>query len=117
MSDFFSNFFENLLYDNPAAVRRAHLEAKSATSRAQYAQSNIKMLMRRVDRLSVVSAALWSLLREKHGITDEELRARVAEIEHSKGKVTAECVACGATIPAMHKQCEHCGATVSLPRE
>src|SRR5688500_14836984 len=64
----------------------------------------------RVDRLLLVLEAMWSMLKEQ-GLTDEQLAARLAEIDNSDG------VADGRRVPPS-VTCRSCSSKVmgGLPR-
>ncbi|HSJ70490.1 MAG TPA: hypothetical protein VLA29_02465 [Acidimicrobiia bacterium] len=69
----------------------------------------------RVDRLILVVDAIWSLLEES-GLTDEQLRERIEQIDAadgvSDGRRTvraSECRRCGAMVPGDLPACQFCG--------
>ena len=72
----------------------------------------------RVDRLILVVDAIWPLLEES-GYTDEQLMARIEEIDSADGAIDgkrtaqiAQCVSCEAKIAAGLDTCQFCGAAV-----
>ena len=48
-------------------------------------KSNVQDLTKRVDRLELICEAMWIIMREKLGVTDDELVARIAELDLSDG--------------------------------
>src|SRR5215467_318797 len=60
-------------------------QANQASRAAQDAQLEIKSLRDRLDRMALLSLAMWTLAREKLGITDQELADRVQELDLSDG--------------------------------
>ena len=75
-----------------------------------------------VEKLFMLTEALWTILKEKHGYTDEELMGRVNEIDlrdgKLDGKVTTEkvqpdCTHCGRKIIGKRPVCLYCGAEVA----
>lgn len=69
----------------------------------------------RVDRLLLVIEAMWSMLKDD-GPTDEELAARIAEIDSSDGvsdgRRTAPpvtCRSCGSKVMVGIPRCQTCG--------
>jgi hypothetical protein len=75
----------------------------------------VAALDERVDRLLMVVEALWSLLRE-HGYTDEQLAARIAELDLADGvadgrhaQKASVCKSCDSKIPAGMLRCQICG--------
>lgn len=93
-------------------------EASEAKSSANNAQMKVADLEERIDKLTLVCYAMWELLREKSGLTDEDLIARVAVIDAADGvadgKITQTvrpCVHCGRPVAARHQQCLYCGVS------
>ena len=69
----------------------------------------------RVDRLLLVIEAMWSMLKQD-GHTDEELAARIAEIDKSDGVVDGRrnpppvtCRSCGSKVMVGIPRCQTCG--------
>ena len=69
----------------------------------------------RVDRLLLVLEAMWSMLKEQ-GLTDEQLAARIAEIDSSDGVAdgrrmipTVTCRSCGSKVMGGLPRCQICG--------
>jgi hypothetical protein len=69
----------------------------------------------RVDRLLMVIEAMWSMLKED-GHTDEELAARIAEIDSSDGVADGRkilpavtCRSCGSKVMVGIPRCQTCG--------
>ena len=74
----------------------------------------------RVDRLLIVVEALWSLLRE-HGHTDQELAARIKELDGADGiadgrhtQRAAVCKSCDSKVPAGMARCQICGTETGI---
>jgi hypothetical protein len=81
-------------------------------------RTDVYDLHERIDRLVLVVAAMWSLLAEQ-GMTEDQLAARVAEMDQadgvSDGKLTrqpATCLSCEAKVPADRDTCQFCGTPV-----
>ncbi len=96
---------------------QAKLQSGRASSSALTARRDVRYLEGRLDRLTLVNAAMWSLMQEKLGLTEEELINRMVEIDISDGtpdgKITAgvrKCSKCGRTLAAKHRKCLYCGA-------
>ncbi len=73
-------------------------------------------LQSHVERLSMVCQALWTLLRDKTDLTDEDLVARVHDVDLSDGvldgkvrRSSTECASCGRMVAARHMRCLYCG--------
>ena len=77
----------------------------------------------RLDRLLLVCSAMWELLREKTGLTEEDLMAKVQEMDLRDGspdgkvrKQVLKCVQCGRTMSRRHHRCLYCGAQELNPQ-
>ncbi|HEV8481615.1 MAG TPA: hypothetical protein VGR66_12545 [Candidatus Eisenbacteria bacterium] len=75
----------------------------------------------RLERLVLVTEAMWELLSERLGVTVTELAERVRQIDARDGQVDGRhgatqgapllhCSACQATIPPGKTSCQFCGA-------
>lgn len=98
-------------------INEAKNAARRGTAKALDAKRDVRYLEERLDRLTLVNMAMWSLLKEKVGVTEEELINRMVEIDISDrkadGKVTPDvrkCGKCGRTLAAKHRKCLYCGA-------
>jgi hypothetical protein len=76
----------------------------------------VKHLEHRVDKLTLICQAMWELLSHKHGIDEQTLVGKVAEIDlrdgelndsTTKGVVT--CPKCGHAVNSRHLRCIYCG--------
>ena len=73
-----------------------------------------------VEKLFMITEALWTILKEKHGCTDAELVQRVQEIDLRDGKldgkvakVKPDCPKCGRKLMGKRPVCLYCGAEVA----
>lgn len=70
----------------------------------------------RIDRLTLVCLAMWELVSEHTDLTDEDLRAKIEEIDASDGRRDgfhrpgADRCSCGAAVAAGAPRCQFCGA-------
>lgn len=76
-------------------------------------------LHQRVDRLILAVDAMWSLL-EENGYKDEDLLARIQEIDGADGRIDGKrsaqaghCLECGAKVAPGLPACQFCGAEVA----
>ena len=88
----------------------------SATSAANIARQDVTRLEDRVDQLSLVCMAMWSLMRDKTALTEEDLLERVKRIDLldgvEDGKATqtvSQCTACDRPMNPRHQKCIYCG--------
>ena len=96
-----------------AATAQSAAEAQSA---ANSATLRVAALEEHIDKLTLVCAAVWELLREKTGMTEQDLAVRVAMIDArdgvADGKIThtvRPCGKCGRPVAARHRKCMYCG--------
>lgn len=86
------------------------------SSSAAADSSQIRQLQDQVDRLSLGAEAMWRLLSEHLGFTDQHLFDIIAALDMSDGTkdgrfmpAPSNC-SCGAAINAAAEQCQFCGA-------
>ena len=96
----------------------AGARADAARARTQAGQANREAAANddRLDRLSLVCMAMWSLLQEKTGLTEEDLLARVELLDlmdgEADGKATVRvrpCGSCDRPLGPRHRRCIYCG--------
>jgi wobble nucleotide-excising tRNase len=92
--------------------------ARAASGRADRAAKEARALEKRIERLSLINRAMWELLRDATGATDDELKAKINEIDERDGvpdgKITPtrrECEHCGRPVAAQARHCVYCGKT------
>ena len=95
----------------------AQRQAAGARSEAAAAQREARELSDRLERLTLVCNALWELLKEKTGATEEDLTARVALLDAQDGTADGKrnqkvlkCPQCARTMNARAPKCIYCGA-------
>lgn len=74
----------------------------------------------KLDRLLLLCEAMWDLLSTRAGVTEEELVARVMELDAASGAVDGKravpapstCRGCGAKVGAQLRSCQFCGVPV-----
>ncbi len=106
-----------------AATARSHqaeLSARNASAAASAARSKADFMQMDVEKLFMITEALWLLLKERHGYSDEDLIHRIQEIDLRDGKLDgkvakqqkAACPQCGRTLVGSRPVCLYCGAAV-----
>ncbi|NOX96535.1 MAG: hypothetical protein GXO98_00425 [Nitrospirae bacterium] len=94
---------------------------KSARAEARRANAESLYLEHQVERLLMITEALWEMVKEQHEYTDEELATRVQNIDLRDGvldgKVAAKskvdtCASCKRKLSRRHTICIYCGAPV-----
>lgn len=83
-------------------------------------RATIEALRRDVERLLMITEALWTMVAEQHGYTEEELIRRIHEIdlrdERLDGRVApsppSPCPHCGRPLEKARPYCIYCGKLV-----
>ncbi|MBN1943773.1 MAG: hypothetical protein JW849_10815 [Phycisphaerae bacterium] len=102
-----------------AHMRAAEADVKDVRSRdrSEKAQRDYDYLEERLDKLLLICSALWELLRDRTELTEDDLIAKVQEVDLRDGradgkisKTVKKCPKCGRTMSSRHRQCLYCGA-------
>ena len=100
-------------------IHQAQGEASAARQRASRAESAYNDIDRRLNALTLASMAMWSILSERIGVTEDELIARMEHIDLRDGvrdgKPSAtprQCSSCRRTANARRDTCIYCGANL-----
>ncbi len=82
-------------------------------------QTSISELQNRLDRTVLACEAMWTIMRDKLKMSDEELVQRIHDIDLSDGKLDGKvrktavsCPSCGRTIPRKFPKCMYCGQLI-----
>jgi hypothetical protein len=113
---------EDVLFSSAAHLLEAQArndnESVSPTTNDVRAQN--EFIQCDVEKLFMITEALWTILKEKHGCTDAELVQRVQEIDLRDGKldgkvakVKPDCPKCGRKLMGKRPVCLYCGAEVA----
>jgi hypothetical protein len=92
--------------------------AASAESAAREAQTKVEVFQHDIDRLLLITEALWTLAKREHGYTDDVLVGLIQDIERQKAAANANstkdapapCPSCGRLNTATRSFCMYCGA-------
>src|SRR6476660_2719754 len=96
----------DLIWDLWQQQRIGELERQQqdAGGKVADAHERVRAVDDTVAKLMTTTAAMWSIVKEKTGATDEELLARVRKMEGEEGRAQAgqatACPQCGRMIPA-----------------
>lgn len=78
--------------------------------------TDLSLLEDRVERLTLVCIAMWSLLQDKTNLTEEDLNARVKMLDLMDGQADGKasrtvqrCDACDRPMSMRHRKCLYCG--------
>jgi hypothetical protein len=94
----------------------ARQQAAAASTDAASAKRDVAELERDLGHLKLVCAAVWELVKERSKLTEDDLVAKVAELDAKDGVADGQltrgvrkCVQCQRTVPAKQNKCMYCG--------
>jgi len=98
----------------------ASMEATAAQSTAREAQTQVELLAHDVDRLLLISEAMWTLMKQQHGYADDVLFKLIEEIDQKKTIVDGLaiknspqlCPSCHRPNSAKRMFCIYCGKPI-----
>jgi ribosomal protein S27AE len=93
-----------------ASTMGSGLQASHASRKASLAQAEVDLMRNDIERLLMITEALWGILKEKHGYSDEELFRRVTEIDMQDGRLD------GRVAPSPPRKCPKCGRVMAKHR-
>lgn len=98
-------------------INEAEHSAARAENKANNMCDDVRNLARKVDRLALSCQAMWEMLREMTSVTDDQLAAKILEVDlrdgRADGKIGAHacvCHACGRATNSRRTTCLMCGA-------
>jgi hypothetical protein len=101
-------------------IAEAERTADRAMSKADRYAADIADIRRQVDRLSLACQAMWELLRDHSDLTEEDIEAKILEIDGRDGRVDGKiatkqtnCTACGRPTNSTRSSCVMCGAPLT----
>ena len=103
-------------------INRAEAAANASRAHADAVRFDLSAFERRLNRLALCNQALWELLRDNSTLTDDDLKAKIREIDLRDGREDSKmaptqipCAACGKLSNTKRNTCVYCGAT--LPKQ
>ncbi|MCA9119895.1 MAG: hypothetical protein H6822_00970 [Planctomycetaceae bacterium] len=101
-------------------IHDAQTSAADATRRADQVRHDVDRTQATIDALALSCAAMWELLSEKLGVTEQELIAKIEEIDLRDGKLDGKiggskhaCSNCGRPNNARRGRCLYCGTVLA----
>lgn len=83
---------------------------------SQASSTELELLEDRVERLTLVCIAMWSLLQDKTNLTEDDLNARVKMLDLMDGqadgkasRTVQKCDNCSRPMSMRHRRCLYCG--------
>ena len=101
-----------------ARSNRAELAGERASRAAADVRREGESIQFDVEKLFMITEALWSILKDKHGYTDEHLVQMIQDIDLRDGRIDGKvaksaerptCPECGRTIVRKQTRCLYCG--------
>jgi len=100
----------------------AEMTAMSAQQTARNAENATDVLKFDVERLLLITEALWTFIKQQHGYKDEDLAKLIAEIDMRDGKLNGRvtpseprtCPSCGRVLGKHRPNCIYCGKPVAI---
>ena len=100
-------------------IAQGRRESGRINSRAGQAAREAEDAGDRLDRLTLITHAMWELMAERLGLSHESLLARIEEIDLRDGKKDGKlsqtgvsCRACSRISHRRHSNCLYCGAAL-----
>jgi len=98
----------------------AQMKATSAKYKAESAKREAEYLKHDINKLYMITEALWQMLKENCKINDDEISKRIMEIDMKDGRLDnktisakpKKCPKCERTISKKHTLCIYCGTAV-----
>ncbi|MCP4375910.1 MAG: hypothetical protein GY794_07025 [bacterium] len=96
----------------------AQADAQSASRAAADARSQAMLLELDIEKLFMITEAMWNILKEKHGYSDDDFLRMVQDIDLRDGQLDGKvakqanppCSQCGRILSSKHPMCMYCGA-------
>lgn len=88
----------------------------------QEPSGELQQLRGEIDRLYFITEALWRILRDKHGLAEEEIVRQIAIIDMEDGKLDNRkaktppqpCPKCNRLLAKQRQKCMYCGELVAI---
>ncbi len=115
----------NILFSIWDMLQRGNLEMQPPATGAPEVPTTdsaprVYELQQRMDRMALVARAMWTLLAEKAGLTEEDLAKRITDLDAADGVVDGRVgtpppvpCSCGAMVSRKFNRCLFCGKQYS----
>ena len=95
-------------------------DSAAAKSKASQAAERVRILEANLAKVLMINEALWEILRDKLGLTDEDLNKKLYEIDMRDGvldgknqRSVSECPSCHRKVSPRHPACIYCGQIIN----
>lgn len=103
-----------------SSYRQRRVADSAATEHAAQVRRRSEEIEDRLERLVLLTEAMWELLAERLGVTVDDLAAKIVEIDGRSGAIDGSrqpsaarrCPSCDAAVTAEVRLCQFCGAHV-----
>jgi hypothetical protein len=110
-------FYPSLIGPGLGSSSYALTTAAQAESAAREAKTDVEIFRHDIDRLLLITEALWTFMKEQHGYTDDVLVKLIQDIDHQKTTATGvsiknppvSCPACQRLNNPTRIFCMYCG--------
>ena len=107
-------------YADGISTSLSQVTAGHAAGAARDVKTDLRFVEQRLENLTLICEAMWQLLKQKHGYTDDDLMAEMAHLDLADGKADGmkskpkarPCPHCGRTVSRRHTSCMYCGKLV-----
>lgn len=106
----FSPLFIGWAANDMAGRAATETSAQNAQREARSANTRLELLQCDVERLLMITEALWTFIKQQHGYKDEDLSKLVTEIDLRDGKLD------GRVAPSEPRLCPNCGHALGKSR-
>lgn len=94
--------------------------ATQAENAAREAKTDVELFKHDIDRLLLITEALWTFIKQQNGYTDDALVKLIQDIDHRKSTASGvaikdapvACPACGRPNMAARNFCLYCGGAL-----
>ena len=94
------------------------LEAVNARAEAREARTGVELMQHDIERLLMITEALWLFVKTQHNYTDEDLVKVIMEIEMRDSQLPKHqpvtCPACGRANSGKRDLCIYCGKPIPV---
>lgn len=94
-------------------------DASRASQKASEVAEQQRSMEARVDSMMLACQAMWEIIRDQHGISDQQLQEKMEEIDLRDGRLDGRispgvfsCAKCGRNTSRRRDRCLYCGQAV-----